>query len=164
MKFYSRFLAILPFIICFCLVLPACDSRQAVEIKLTTLNPPYTGRVYVGGAVNSPGYYPFRSDDTLSVIIQFAGGLKPGADISQLRILPGESGQDMPLQKIDINRAEGWLLEALPGIGPVLARNIIDHREQNGPFRSIYDLLDVSGIGQSTLDKIKDYITVSDME
>jgi len=55
-----------------------------------------------------------------------------------------------------------WLLEVLPGIGEVLAQRIADYRSKNGPFKRIEDLLKVSGIGPATLEKIKDYITVSD--
>ena len=55
-----------------------------------------------------------------------------------------------------------WLLEALPGIGETRAQAIVDYRNENGPFKRIEDLLQVKGIGEGTLDKIKDYITVSD--
>ena len=55
-----------------------------------------------------------------------------------------------------------WVLEALPGIGEVLTQRIVDYRSENGPFKRIEDLLKVSGIGEATFDKIKDYITVSD--
>ena len=55
-----------------------------------------------------------------------------------------------------------WVLEALPGIGEVLAQRIVDYRSENGPFRRIEDLLKVSGIAPATFEKIKDYITVSD--
>ncbi len=65
-------------------------------------------------------------------------------------------------QKIDINRAEAWLLQALPGIGETRAQAIIDYRRQNGPFQSINELTKVSGIGAATLDSIKDLITVTD--
>ncbi|MCK4388321.1 MAG: helix-hairpin-helix domain-containing protein, partial [Dehalococcoidia bacterium] len=58
--------------------------------------------------------------------------------------------------------AEPWLLETLPGIGEVLAQRIVDYRSENGPFKRIEDLLKVSGIGEATFEKIKDYITVSD--
>jgi comEA protein len=65
-------------------------------------------------------------------------------------------------QKIDINRAEAWLLEALPGIGPSKAQAIIDYRKQNGGFSDISELLNVSGIGQDIYQKIKDLITVGE--
>lgn len=65
-------------------------------------------------------------------------------------------------QKIDINRAEAWLLEALPGIGPSKAQAIIDYRQQNGGFSDISELLNINGIGQSIYNDIKDKITVGD--
>jgi competence protein ComEA len=61
---------------------------------------------------------------------------------------------------VNINTAEAWLLEALPGIGEVLARRIIDYRDENGPFLRIEDLKMVEGIGASTFDRLKDKITV----
>jgi comEA protein len=65
-------------------------------------------------------------------------------------------------QRIDINRAEAWLLEALPGIGPSKAQAIIDYRQQNGGFGHIAEITEVPGIGQDTYEKIKDFITVGD--
>jgi len=62
--------------------------------------------------------------------------------------------------KININSAALAELENLPGIGPVLARRIIDYRNQNGPFRTIEDLQNVSGIGAKKYSDIKDMITV----
>jgi len=65
-------------------------------------------------------------------------------------------------QKIDINRAEAWLLEALPGIGPSKAQAIIDYRQQNGGFSHITEITEVPGIGMSIYEDIKDLITVGD--
>jgi competence protein ComEA len=65
-------------------------------------------------------------------------------------------------QKIDINRADIWLLEALPGIGETLAQRIIDYRLENGPYRSISEITRVTGIGDNIYKQIKDLITVSD--
>jgi comEA protein len=73
----------------------------------------------------------------------------------------GASPQDEP-QRIDINRAEAWLLEALPGIGPSKAQAIIDYRQQNGGFGHIAEITEVPGIGQDIYDDIKDKITVGD--
>ncbi len=56
---------------------------------------------------------------------------------------------------VNINTATKEELEALPGIGPVKAQAIIDYRKANGPFKSIDDLKKVNGIGDATLDKIK---------
>ena len=65
-------------------------------------------------------------------------------------------------QKIDINRAEAWLLEALPGIGPGKAQAIIDYRQQNGGFSDIVEITEVPGIGDSIYADIRDLITVGD--
>jgi comEA protein len=65
-------------------------------------------------------------------------------------------------QKIDINRADTWLLQALPNIGEVRAQAIVDYRQQNGPFQTIEDLTRVPGISQSTFDKIKPFITINE--
>jgi comEA protein len=73
----------------------------------------------------------------------------------------GVSQADQP-QKIDINRAEAWLLEALPGIGPSKAQAIIDYRQQNGGFSHITEITEVPGIGMSIYEDIKDLITVGD--
>ncbi|CAG0942149.1 ComE operon protein 1 [Anaerolineae bacterium] len=60
---------------------------------------------------------------------------------------------------LNLNTATQEELEALPGIGPTLAQRIIDYRDQNG-FYVVEDLLNVSGVGQSTFDQIKDLVTV----
>jgi comEA protein len=73
---------------------------------------------------------------------------------------PNEVNQQEQPQKIDINRAEAWLLEALPGIGPSKAQAIIDYRQQNGGFAHITEITRVEGIGPAIYDQIKDLITV----
>lgn len=62
--------------------------------------------------------------------------------------------------KININTASKSQLESLPGIGPAFAQRIIDYRNSNGPFGKVEDLVKVSGIGEKTLEKIKDKITI----
>jgi competence ComEA-like helix-hairpin-helix protein len=73
-----------------------------------------------------------------------------------------EVGPENEPQKIDINRAEAWLLEALPGIGPSKAQAIIDYRQQNGGFGDITEITNVPGIGPSLYDDIKELITAGD--
>lgn len=63
---------------------------------------------------------------------------------------------------LNINRATAKELEALPGIGPVLAARIVAHREAHGPFRTVDDLLAVSGIGPKTLAGFRDLVTVDE--
>jgi competence protein ComEA len=138
------------------------SGHQPVEIVLSQAEPPQqTGQLYIGGAVANPGIYPWQADDTLRTVLLDAG-IEPDADLSHIQVYVPQAGETASAQKIDINRAEPWLLEALPGIGEVLAQRIVDYRSQGGPFRTIQDLLKVSGIGSATLENIEDYITVSD--
>jgi competence protein ComEA len=62
--------------------------------------------------------------------------------------------------RININTADAAGLEQLPGVGPAIAARIIAWREQNGPFRSVDELSAVSGIGEKTLDGLRDQATV----
>ena len=71
-------------------------------------------------------------------------------------------GENRSPQRISLNRADTWLLEALPGIGHSKAQAIIDYRKQNGPYLRVDDLLKVASIGQSTFENIKDLITVEE--
>ena len=63
-------------------------------------------------------------------------------------------------EKVNINAATADQLTALPGIGPSYAQRIVEYREKNGPFKKVEDLLNVTGIGEKTFEKIKDRITV----
>ncbi len=63
--------------------------------------------------------------------------------------------------KININTATVEELVSLPGIGPAYAKRIVEFREKNGPFKKVDDLLNVQGIGEKTLEKIRDKVTVS---
>lgn len=72
-------------------------------------------------------------------------------------VLEKESG------KLNVNTASESDLIALPGIGDVLARRIVEYREENGVFPSVDDLLCIEGIGEKKLDGIRDYVTVEDV-
>jgi competence protein ComEA len=67
-----------------------------------------------------------------------------------------------PGRVIDPNRASQADLETLPGIGPVLARRIIDYRRVHGPYKKVADLRKVSGIGRKKLEKIKPYVFINE--
>ena len=85
--------------------------------------------------------------------------LKPaaGSDYTVTAQYQTESPQEA---LVNINTADQEELEALSGIGPALARRIIEHREVNGPFQSVDGLLKVSGIGEGTLAKFRCRVTV----
>ena len=67
-------------------------------------------------------------------------------------------------EPVNVNTASTEELQALPGIGPALARSIADYRDEHGPFRSADELLEVEGIGGAKLDKIRDGITLGEEE
>ncbi|MFH1640224.1 MAG: ComEA family DNA-binding protein [Chloroflexota bacterium] len=134
------------------------DSPVAIDVPD---EPELTGMVYIDGAVSVPGAYPFRGDDTIESLIQAAGGTGSITGPNQFKLYVSVPGEEEP-QKIDINRAEAWLLEVLPDIGETLAMRIVAYREQNGPFRNVRELTRVEGIGIATLDKIENLVTVSD--
>lgn len=140
-----------------------CSQGEEIEISLSqTTSLQLAGQIYIGGSVNNPGYYPLKDGDSIETLIRAAGGLTDGADLGQIELRIPRPGEENDTQKVDINRAPAWLLEALPGIGEVKAQAIINYRQQNGLFKNINELLKVEGIGQGTLDNIKDFITIAD--
>ena len=77
---------------------------------------------------------------------------------------PSSGISDTPsaAQLVDINRADAAQLDTLPGIGPALSQRIIEYRQQNGRFETVEELVNVKGIGEKTLEKLKPYITCGD--
>jgi len=140
--------------------------------------------VDVAGWVRQPGVYEFASGDRVIDAIDRAGGPRKGADLTTLNLAapltdgtqivvpkpgsttggePGSSGTGSTsggTTLININSAGETELEGLPGVGPVTAAAIIDYRTQNGPFATVDDLIDVTGIGPSTLEQIRPFATV----
>lgn len=77
------------------------------------------------------------------------------------RAVPAETGGEAADALLDVNAATVEELQELTGIGPVLAQAIVDYRAEHGPFRSVDELLAVSGIGETRLNEIRDEITVN---
>ena len=67
-----------------------------------------------------------------------------------------------PPARIELNSADAATREGLPGIGPVLAQAIVEYRAAHGPFSSVDELLEVSGIGETKLDNIRNDITLGE--
>src|SRR4030042_5041950 len=131
------------------------DGGKPIEISLAS-TPTSTLEIYLSGAVANEGIYSFSQDSSLEDVLQRAGGVTEDADLTSIKIYAptiSESSLIQP-QKININRAEAWLLEALPEIGPTLAQRIIDYRNEKGLFHTIDELVNVSGISSKTLEKI----------
>lgn len=170
-------------------MLPRVDEVPALVASTTTTVAPETdAMVHVDGAVVVPGVHEVAPGSRVVDAIDAAGGLTPDADRGRLNlaqpvvdgqriwvpvvgedepqvVVPEgggvESGDGAPTGGlIDLNDATLEELETLPGVGPTLGQAIIDHREREGPFRSIEQLLDVSGIGPSRLEQIKPLATV----
>ncbi|MBM4405643.1 MAG: ComEA family DNA-binding protein [Chloroflexi bacterium] len=133
--------------------------------------------VYVTGAVGREGLFSMRDGDRVADAIASAGGLTADADRSRVdgaRLLrDGDhihvsrvsepsptSTAGAPAARVNLNTATQQELEALPGIGPVLAKAILDHRARLGRFTSVEQLLDVSGIGPTTLARLRPFVDV----
>ncbi|MBM3133245.1 MAG: ComEA family DNA-binding protein, partial [Chloroflexi bacterium] len=124
--------------------------------------------VHVSGEVQNPGVYVLNEGTRVTDAIESAGGFAADADRSTINLAKvlrdgdqvhvyktGESSQ-----RININTADAWLLEALPGIGEKTAEKIIAHRTENGPFESVDELKEAGIVGEATFEKIKDMIAV----
>ena len=140
-------------------------SRYRPAKPVEILIPPeqeISGNIYINGAVTNPGIYQFSGGDTIGSLLQAAGGVTANGKSDNLELnIPPTNVTTTP-QKININAAEEWLLEALPGIGATKAKAIVDYRQNNGLFRSIDDLTKVQGITSTLLEQIKPFVTVAD--
>jgi competence protein ComEA len=134
--------------------------------------------VSVVGLVTRPGLVTLPSGSRVADAVEAAGGLLPGADTATVNLaavvtdgeqisvgVPAASdtspeGGAASGGRVDLNTADAAELDALPGIGPVLAQRIVDHRTRHGPFRSVEQLDDVPGIGPSTAAELADLVTV----
>jgi competence protein ComEA len=140
-------------------------SRYRPAKPIEILIPPeqeISGNISINGAVNNPGIYQFSGGDTIGSLLQAAGGVTANGKSDNLELnIPPANVTTTP-QKININAAEEWLLEALPGIGATKAKAIVNYRQNNGLFRSIDELTKVQGITSTLLEQIKPFVTVAD--
>ncbi|MDI6601471.1 MAG: helix-hairpin-helix domain-containing protein [Thermoanaerobacteraceae bacterium] len=158
--------------------IPEDENQPQVEIK--------TVFVHVAGQVKNPGVYELKNGLRVIDAVNMAGGPLQDADLDSLnlakklsdeeKIYVPKKGEMPPASnnvpnsavqsstaingKININTAGIEELKSLPGIGDVLARNIIDYRNANGPFNKIEDIVNVPKIGPKTFENIKDKITI----
>lgn len=88
----------------------------------------------------------------------------PAAAVVAAPVMSSSAGAGSSTQqtggKVNINTADQAQLDTLPGIGPAYAQRIIQYREINGPFKTIEDIKQVSGIGDKRFEQLKDLITV----
>ena len=144
--------------------------------------------VDVKGAVKKAGMYRITTGMRLMDAIDLAGGFTDEADQNQINfsklladqevIYVPKVGEELPKlespahelagtavtksesEKININTADELELQKLSGIGEKKAADIVSYREENGSFQAIEDLTKVSGIGEKTLENLKDSITI----
>jgi len=143
--------------------------------------------VHIAGEVNSPGVFELPYGSRINDAVQLAGGVTEYANISAINlaaflrdamqiVVPaiGDEVENVityeyaaspitPAQNsglVNINTATGTQLQTLPGVGPVIAQNIIDFREANGWFSSIDELINVAQIGATTLERLRELVTV----
>ena len=164
------------------------DARTAPPIVIEDATGSRPVVVDVRGAVEAPGVYELPPGARVQDAILAAGGLSPEADLSTINLArrlrdeevvvvlempdPGDapgtaaidggegSGSgDIPV-RININMATAAELELLPGVGEVIAERIVRFREENGPFRSVDDLIHVEGISDGAIDEFRDQVTV----
>jgi competence protein ComEA len=157
-------------------------SQPILEAPPIVIAPPKV-MVDVAGGVKSPGLYELPANSRVMDAITAAGGTRPGTDTSDINlariIKDGEQIYVDPVTAtntnqitrstrvakkksgpININRASAGELDALPGIGPVVASRIIEYRKTNGPFTSVDDLQKVSGIGVAKFAQFKSKVRV----
>ncbi|WP_370208715.1 helix-hairpin-helix domain-containing protein [Aeromicrobium sp.] len=142
------------------------------------------GRVVVdvAGQVRRPGIVTLPAGSRVHEAIERAGDIKGALDqptLNLARVLvdgeqllvgvdppaaavagPGAGGTGGPGVAVNLNTATLEELDALPGVGPVTAQAILDWRTENGRFTSVDDLLDVAGIGEKTLEDLRDRVSV----
>ena len=143
-------------------------SAPTYPIEIMLPPPCLEIKVYVSGEVQNPGIHVLNAGARVSDAIVAAGGLTPQADRDAInparRLRDGAQVHARKIgeapQRININTADAWLLDALPGIGDILAARIIEHRTEHGPFTSIEELKEVRGIRTETFDRLTDKIEV----
>jgi competence protein ComEA len=164
---------------------PGASSASATGTGMATTAPDAEVAVHAAGAVTHPGLYVLAGGSRVADVVAAAGGPLPEADLDQVNLAtkvadgdrvhvprrgevaatggPSSPGDASPTSRpptVDLNAATAEQLDELPGIGPALAKAIVDHRTRHGRFRAVDDLLDVRGIGPAKLDGLRDLVRV----
>lgn len=152
------------------------EAVEAPPIKIVESVPTKMLLVHVAGLVKKPGVYPVLEGSRVVDAIAAAGGAKKGVDLSQInlarKVVDGEQiylGEKRTVKSagtssfrgtVYVNRATAAQFDSLPGVGPVIAKRIVDYRNTNGPFVDIAELQKVAGIGPKSFEKIKNRLSL----
>lgn len=154
---------------------PALPSAKPAGEAPARASPQAGLVVSVIGRVRSPGLVTVPQGARVADVLRAAGGADPGADLAALnlarRVADGEqlavgipapaAAGDAPAGgKVDLNSATASQLDTLPGVGEVMAKRIVQWRTDHGGFTKIEQLRDVSGIGESKFESLRDQVTV----
>jgi competence protein ComEA len=168
-------------------VASAAPGASASTGASASAAPPGVVIVDVAGEVRRPGVYELPAGSRVIDAIEMAGGPRGGAFLAALNLAaPLADGQQVLVPRegdagvqpavpgapaapgapgssgglVNVNTADEATLETLPGVGEVLAAAIVQHRTEHGPFTSVDQLEEVSGIGPSTLEELRPHVTV----
>lgn len=102
-----------------------------------------------------------RITSLLFLLCSLVLGFNQAAIAAKANAEPVVANAEAQTGKLNINTADESALQAqMIGIGPSKAKAIVQYREENGPFSSVDDLLEVKGIGAKTLDRNRDKLSV----
>lgn len=152
-------------------------SLESVDTQEETGDTDISGDiyVYVCGAVCREGVYKLPAGSRIYEAVEMAGGFREDAataEVNQAEVLQDEARLYVPTisetiseeaeddGKINLNKATKEELMTLPGVGASRADSIIQYRNENGGFKSIEEIMQISGIKEGLFEKIKDLIKV----
>lgn len=147
------------------LIYHQASPGQALEISIAS--PSSKVIVQISGEVKKPGVYKLPSGSRVGDLVEAAGGFTSQAEKNTINLAQKLSDGDKihvysaeeASQRVNINTAEPWLLEALPGVGEKTAQKIVESRKKEGPFKSKEELLERGIVYEYVFEKIKDLIT-----
>lgn len=128
---------------------------EAAALGLTAAFVLFTGGWFFASQTQSEPYTV-----TVQQAVQPASSAPSDAASSQTQPDNQQPESLLEGERIGVNTADTYDLDRLPGIGPTKAQAIVAYREEHGPFQSAEELLEVSGIGEATLEGLRDYITL----
>ena len=163
--------------------LEAASTNENMTVSPRTVENGNKLVVYVTGAVNSPGVIELPEGSRIVDAVNKCGGMNESADTENINLaqkitdaaqikipirsentntvsLSDGKSNSIDNNRVNINTADESVLDTLPGIGPAMAKRIVEYRQNQGNFQSIDDLKKVRGIGEAKYIKLKDKITI----